>query len=340
MPIKDKLLGCLVGAAAGDALGAATEMRTRRQIEERFNGPVRTFLAPPDDTFARGSKAGQVTDDFSLAYETVLTILDHQGRIDESVAKEALIRWGKTAYFEQYAGPTTRLAIQQLLGIEVPIKHGFKLVNDNAKATNGAAMKIAPIALFCKGDIDQAILDAFTISKLSHDNQLSISGACAIAAATAKALHEDSTLGDLLEAGLYGARRGEEIGMKQTKTLAGPSVTKRIELAIKLGRQDKPLVAILDDLADIIGAGLAASEAVPCVFGIIAAIGNNPEEAILAGVNIGNDTDTIATMVGGILGTFHGLKGLPQDYLPILEKANNYALTRTAETIEGLLYGS
>lgn len=28
----DKILGCLVGAAAGDAMGAATEIRTRAQI--------------------------------------------------------------------------------------------------------------------------------------------------------------------------------------------------------------------------------------------------------------------------------------------------------------------
>ena len=39
--IEEKILGCLVGAAAGDALGAATEMRTRRQIEEKFGGRVR-----------------------------------------------------------------------------------------------------------------------------------------------------------------------------------------------------------------------------------------------------------------------------------------------------------
>ena len=33
-----KILGCLLGAAAGDAMGAATETRTRQQIEETFGG--------------------------------------------------------------------------------------------------------------------------------------------------------------------------------------------------------------------------------------------------------------------------------------------------------------
>ena len=45
-----KILGGLIGAAAGDAMGAATETRTRKQIEEKFGGYVTDFLAPPDDT--------------------------------------------------------------------------------------------------------------------------------------------------------------------------------------------------------------------------------------------------------------------------------------------------
>ena len=33
-----KILGSLLAAAIGDTMGAATEMRTRKQIEERFGG--------------------------------------------------------------------------------------------------------------------------------------------------------------------------------------------------------------------------------------------------------------------------------------------------------------
>ena len=66
--LEAKVLGCLVGAAAGDAMGAATELRTREQIERKFGGYVTDFLPPPDDTFARGNRAGQITDDFSCAY--------------------------------------------------------------------------------------------------------------------------------------------------------------------------------------------------------------------------------------------------------------------------------
>lgn len=340
MNIHNKILGCLVGAAAGDALGAATEMRTRQQIEATFNGPVRTFLAPPPDTFARGNKPGQVTDDFSLAYTSVRTILETRGRIDADTARTALLNWGQTPEFEKFAGPTTRAAIQELAGVPFPLKHGFNLVNDNSKASNGAAMKIAPIALFAKGDVNQAIEDAYQMARISHDNQLSISAACAIAAATAKAMQENVTINDLIEAGLYGARIGETLGVENAKTLAGPSVIRRIELALELGAQDKPLVEILDDLSDLIGGGLPAYEAVPCVFGILRAVGDDPEEAILAGVNIGNDTDTIATMVGGIVGAYHDIQALPADYPEVIDQANGYDLKVLAHEIEVLVYGA
>ena len=50
---QNKILGCLVGAAAADAMGAATEVRTQQQIKDYFGGWVTTFQKPPADTFGR-----------------------------------------------------------------------------------------------------------------------------------------------------------------------------------------------------------------------------------------------------------------------------------------------
>ena len=73
--MSNKYLGCLLGAAIGDAMGAVTEMRTRKQIEEKF-GYVREFLTPPDDTFARGCEAvggGFLKENAFQSMETVQT---------------------------------------------------------------------------------------------------------------------------------------------------------------------------------------------------------------------------------------------------------------------------
>ena len=66
--MNQKILGCLLGAAVGDAMGAATETKSTRQIEKTFGGRVKEFREPPMDTMARGRRAGQVTDAFSIPY--------------------------------------------------------------------------------------------------------------------------------------------------------------------------------------------------------------------------------------------------------------------------------
>ena len=49
-------------------------------------------------------------------------------------------------------------------------------------------------------------------------------------------------------------------------------------------------------------------------------------DGICAAVNIGNDTDTVATMVGGILGALNGVDSMPQDYLTVIERENTLGL--------------
>ena len=74
-----KVLGALIGAGAGDAMGAATEARTTEQILEYFGHEVMDFETPPLDTFAAGNIPGQLTDDFSSAYFISKHIIEHFG---------------------------------------------------------------------------------------------------------------------------------------------------------------------------------------------------------------------------------------------------------------------
>ena len=335
--LEQKILGCLAGAAAGDAMGAATELRTQEQIAQRFGGYVTDFLSPPDDTFARGNRAGQITDDFSCAYVTCEQILKNGGKITTEIAKQALLEWAKINHYFRFAGPTTRAAIEALKGTPVVSSLNFTLANDYAKATNGGAMKISPVALFSGGDVDKAIELAVVICGWTHNNNIALSGAAAIAAATAMAMHENATLYDVLQSGLYGARQGDKIGRESGVTLAGPSVERRIQMAVMLAELEANLDGAMRDISNIIGTGLPAAEAVPAAFGLMVAAKANAEQAICAAVNIGNDTDTIATMVGGILGTLNGINSLPKHYLPLLEKENDIELQVMAKEIRCLL---
>jgi ADP-ribosylglycohydrolase len=121
--------------------GAVTETRTRDQIKEKFGSYVRDFIAPPDDTFARGNEAGQITDDFSAAYTACQQIISWGGKIDSKCVITALLRWAETEkYFTRFAGPTTKAAVAALRGEAQP--RAFVPVNDNGKATNYGGVNI------------------------------------------------------------------------------------------------------------------------------------------------------------------------------------------------------
>ena len=335
--MKDKILGCLVAAAAGDAMGAATETRTRKQIEEKFGGYVTEFLAPPPDTFARGNEPGQITDDFSVAYMTCEEILRNNGAITTEIAKKALLDWSSAdRYFTRFAGPTTRAAIIELKGGSVMRPEGFTVVNDNERATNGAAMKTAPIALFSKGNIDKAIKDCITACAVTHPNNIALSGAAAVAAVTAAALAPDASICTVVQAGLYGAAEGDRIGRRDYNTVAGASIEKRIRFAVQLATLANDLNQAIDDIGDYIGSGLMASEAVPAAFGLMVAAKGDTVKAIEAAVNIGNDTDTVATIVGGMVGTLNGVSSMPDEWLLLMEKANEINLSKMADQIWAL----
>ncbi|ERI98991.1 MULTISPECIES: ADP-ribosylglycohydrolase family protein [Eubacteriales] len=333
MTLNERILGGLVLAAAGDAIGAATETRSTALIEERFGGPVRDFIDAPEDTFARGAKAGTVTDDFSLAWCTAMAIAERGGVIDKACAKDALVRWhGLGDYFERYAGPTTRAAVMAMLGTPMEAPLSF-LACDNSKASNGGAMKIEAVGYVNPGDWDRAVEDAITICLPTHPYDIALSGACAVAAACAEAVREEADLFSIVKAGAYGAQKGYEKGGRVGARLAGPSVERRIWIAAELGMRAPDIGTAMRDISDIIGTGLAAAEAVPTAFGLLVAGRGDPVEATLAGVNIGSDTDTVATIVGSIAGAHSGIGALPEHYLEVIDRVNGYDLRGLADRL-------
>jgi len=336
--MADKYLGCLIGAAAGDALGAPTETRNPNQIRTYFKGPVITFLTPPSDVFARGNLAGQVTDDFCLAYVTLQTILEHQ-IVSTEVSIKGLLTWAANPDYVRLAGPTTLATINRLRSKDSIQSTEFIVASDNAKATNGLAMKTAPLALLSHGDIEKAISNIFTIGQVTHNNTIALSAGAAVAAATAKALQPSATLQIVLDAAIKGAHVGQEKALLMgADDLAGSNVARRIEHAIYIAQKSQSKEEGQQDLIDFIGTGILAYESIPTAFGLLALYPDEPIEALYAAVNIGNDTDTIATIVGGIIGALYGDQIFPDTFLSILNEVNGYNLESLALKVKAWHY--
>ncbi len=327
----EKVLGVLLGAAVGDAMGAATELRTPKEILETFGHWVTDFETPPADVFAGGRKAGQITDDFSSAYFTIRAILAANGEITPQVAQAGILSWAESEYYEAFAGPTTRAAVEEIR------KNGAlperTLLSRCGKATNGAAMKAFAGAVFAPGNWDAAIDAAISIAEVTHPFHLCLSGAGAVAAAVSEALTDAATLDSILEACMYGAKRGESIGMERGYEIAGPSVVRRMEWILKILKELETEQEGLQIIQELVGTGIHISESVPAVFGILYLSGGSAVQGLTMAVNIGDDTDTIASMVGAILGGLNGAEKFREGYLTTIEQCNDMDLQAMAREI-------
>lgn len=333
--LHNRILGGLIGAGAGDAMGAATEARTTEQINDYFGHTVIDFETPPMDTFGAGNKAGQLTDDFSSAFFLAKSIVDNQGVVDQKAVQDALIDWSEHAvFFDRFAGPTTRLAIRRFKGEEIGETKGVQLVT--RQATNGSAMRISPIGLLNPGNLNQTIADAITVTMITHDNYLALSGACAVACAVSRAVMDDADVYNVLQAALYGAAEGERLGLEIARDVAGPSVLRRMELAIEIGLGHGTPEEKMREIGDRVGTGLHVAEAIPAAIGFFAAHSGDALGSIIGAVNVGYDTDTVATMSGAIAGALKGADAYPAHFLPTLETVNGLDISGLATQITAI----
>lgn len=345
--MNQKILGCILGAATGDAMGAATETKSSRQIEKVFGGRVKEFRTPPEDVMACGRKAGQVTDAFSIPYVLTEYLIKEKGKASKKLGERALAEWGKTEYFVPFAGMTTRNVVNRLnqeshMDMWSYIGHlGNKLYKGHyyALSSNGAASKAYPAGLFSGGDVEKAIRDAVELTMASHDDPYCISGACAAAAAVSEALKEDTTLYDIIKAAHYGSVQGEKLARarKDIWTYPGPSVTKRLEMAAEIAMHGGSREELVRELGEKIGNGPAVAETLPTALGILIINQGDTMESIYDAVNIGDETAATACIAGAVAGAYNGAGSITEGYLEFLEERNQMELWRQAEEIERII---
>ncbi len=157
---KNKILGCILGGAIGDAFGGAYENQN-----------------PPID-FAK-ARAWHLSDDTQLTLATCEAIIETGGRIDPAKIAARFAAWHRQ-------GRVTGMGASTLKALTELIAGGhWALVGRKGEraAGNGAAMRIAPLAYFLdpqKTHDKQIIRD---VSRITHHHEEAYAGALAIVAA-------------------------------------------------------------------------------------------------------------------------------------------------------------
>ena len=174
--LRERVRGCLLGGAIGDAVGLVTQWRALT---------LRRALPCPDlSAYTHVScwwrPAGSVSDDTVLSM-AVAESLAAAGAPDPSdAARRIVAAW--PAVFG--AGAATRRAVRSL-SRGVPWEQAGV-----PSAGNGAAMRAAPIGLLLWGRLGEIPAAAAALSRITHTHPRALASATAIAAATALAAGE------------------------------------------------------------------------------------------------------------------------------------------------------
>lgn len=333
----NKVEGALASVVVGDALGFPGHDLTQEQIESRFGGRLTDFFdAFPDNPYHEGVTAASITDDSEMTIVLAEALVDGVNPKDARYFGRILAEWAKSTDIWEVSpmyGPTTKASLRRLIAGEDPIvvgKSGSKMVHGSS---NGSAMKISPCGLVFPGDIDGAIRLAVHVAMPTHGTQSGIAGACVIAAGVAEALREGATVFSVAAACLEGARQGERIGKEVSRVVPAPDTVVRTEMAIEAAIKARDIFEAGRLITATVGNGLPAYEAVPAAVGLFVAAGGNPEATVIAGANIGGDSDTIASMAGAMAGALSGLHKVPADLYKHVCETNNLNIHNLAERL-------
>lgn len=295
MSLRDRFRGCLLGGAAGDALGMPVEGYTAEQIQSLF-GRIEDMHSPPEGHFHACHQPGQFTDDTEETLILAESIIEHKG-FSANGFSERLMRWGSTWSLDQRlssgVGFATRSAVESMIAGTPWQESGISI------PTCGSAMRAAPIGLFYHADLGLIRSYADLQSLPTHSSPASRAGAVAVAAGVALGL-----LGLPKEMILEGAAR--QAG-RLDPDLAGRLLWVRTLL-------DLPP----KDAQDMIRNSPLARETVVSAFYCFLRF--EPEEGLVAAASGGGDTDSVASIAGNLFGAAYGEGWIPERWLVPLDQ--------------------
>ena len=285
--MKSKFLGCLLGAALGDALGASFEGWRR--------GPGKA------QALFEGGGILHYTDDTHMMIGVAESLIACRGFDGQHMARTFTHNFEREPWRGYGPGPPR---VFRLIKSGKPWDKASELIYPGGSFGNGAAMRIAPVGLLYFDDPNLLREVAYLSSQITHAHPLGKEGAAlqayAVALATRSELSSPINLDAFLEQ-LKGFCR-EELYQHKLK---------------KVGELLKG--ASVEQVVRELGHGVKAPNSVPTALYCFLRHPDSFEEAVAYAISLGGDTDTIGSMTGAILGARLGLGSIPEPLRARLE---------------------
>lgn len=298
---QSRIIGTVLGAAIGDAMGHPTEfLPSMHAIHDRY-GPkgVQGFELWWERDGARFSP---YTDDTQMAEAVFRALLEGHGRdLDATMNAMAarFVEWSRNPQGGHRAPGNACMAGCRALERGAPWSEAGGPTDGGC----GSVMRVYPFALMFADDAERAEDWAVAHSKLTHRDPIALA-ACAAMVHAVRLNLEDAPPDHVVTTMARAARK------------YSPTTADMIERAVDDAASGVAPDVTLDRLR-----GWAAHEAIAAAAYVYARQHHDPIAAILEGANTPGDSDSIATLAGALVGARHGEEGLPADWRRDVERS-------------------
>ena len=294
---KDIVINGIMGFIIGDALGVPLEFKKR----DLFKNNKVTDMISSDRVGAKGVWS----DDSSMVIATMKSIIDNKGKINYESIMDNFILWVSNKDFIATdkafgIGRATFFALGNYHNkrYEKITDCGMKGFNYNG---NGSLMRILPIAYYCyykKLNDDEIYHLVKDISSLTHSHEISILGCFIYVLLVIELLSGEEKENAYSNIRKYNYRKYFSLeNIKYYDRLLNNDISKL----------DVDSISSMGFVVDTL-------EAVIWCF-----INNNSyDKCVIEAINLGNDSDTIGALVGGLSGIYYG--NLPSKWLDSIVK--------------------
>ena len=303
----DKIQGCLIGGAAGDALGYAVEFDMENDIFGRYGNNGITEYA------LRNGEA-LISDDTQMTLFTAVALLKGTDYIMQ--INQAYLDWYETQYGSRNTGYTWLMEVKELHSPRAPggtcltaLRNGgmgtFENPINHSKGCGGV-MRVAPIGLYCREDV--CLLGA-KAAALTHGHELGYIPAGMLSELVYLIMHQEGDLKDLVINSLENTKAvfGNKEHFAYFESL--------IHKAILLAEENKNDL----DCIHALGEGWVGEEALAIAIYSCLKYKDDFEKAIIVAVNHKGDSDSTGAIAGNILGAYLGVHAIPSKFIEHLE---------------------
>ncbi|MHB0997967.1 MAG: ADP-ribosylglycohydrolase family protein [Armatimonadota bacterium] len=315
----DKIYGCLLAGAIGNAMGSPVENQHYLDIEEKYPDGVKTIL---------NTAALENEDDNQMAMMLVETYLRSEGL--PVTARDFGRTWTESMNRDKFFVNCMGHCYDQ-------IRNGWdpRITGHWVQVTGSTVMCMEPVGIYHIADPEYAYTDAKAISYM-YQRGLDVVAASLLAAVVAEAFRPEATVDSVCSTALSLAPTEP---LKTFDKRRFSSVRDYFETCLEVAGKyddvfearkeifDKCLMYFSIDPLEVIGLSL-----------VMFKIANGDvRQAAIGGTNIGRDSDTISGRASMLTGILRGSKAVPEDWIAMFKPEVLEKIQRNSKRLANML---